>query len=148
MAFVESSFLNVVRFRVRRSGDPSRYKDVWSPPLDQPLSFQPFELISRHMIAEYDRLTVDRVFVDFEAGVGLATGQGSNPQAMLQVSRDGGHSWGNEVWTTIGAIGEYKTRAEWRRLGTAKDFVFKVRVTDPVKRIIAGAAMDAEKGAS
>ena len=108
----------------------------------------PFELISRHMIAEYDRLTVDRLFVDFEAGVGLATGQGSDPQAMFQVSRDGGHTWGIEQWRSIGKIGEYKARAELRQLGTATDFVFKVRVSDPVKRIVVGAAMDAEKGMS
>jgi hypothetical protein len=144
-AEIAVDFINKVRVSDYATGDiytidPTVYTDNGTA--------IPFELISRHMTAEYDRLTVDRVFIDFEAGVGLATGQGSNPQAMLQVSRDGGHSWGNEMWTTLGAIGEYKTRAEWRRFGTATDFVFKVRVTDPVKRVIAGAALDAERGAS
>lgn len=144
-AEIACDFINRVRVSDYTTGDiytidPTAYTDNGTA--------LPFELISRHMIAEYDRLAVDRLFVDFESGVGLATGQGSDPQAMLQISRDGGHSWENEVWRPMGAIGEFKTRVEWRALGSARDFVFKLRVTDPVKRIIAGAALDAEKGLS
>jgi len=52
---------------------------------------------------------------------------------MLQISKDNGHTWGNELWTTIGAMGKYFTRVVWRRLGSARDWTFKIRVTDPVK---------------
>lgn len=103
-------------------------------------------LISRHFFADYNRVTVNRLFVDFEAGVGLATGQGSDPQVMLRVSRDGGHSWGNELRATMGRIGEYSKRAEFRRLGTARDFVFELSITDPVKRVIVGAGLDYSPG--
>jgi hypothetical protein len=47
---------------------------------------------------------------------GLATGQGSDPQVMLRVSRDGGRTWGNERWRSIGKIGEYKKRVLWGKV--------------------------------
>lgn len=77
--------------------------------------------------------------VDFESGVGLATGQGSNPQAMLDWSNDGGHTWGNEHWTSIGAIGKYTARAKWNRLGVSRERVNRVTVSDPVKVVMINA---------
>jgi len=82
--------------------------------------------------------------IEFEAGVGLAVGQGSDPQAMLEWSVDGGHTWSNEHWTDIGKIGKYKTRAIWRRLGMGRDFIPKVTISDPVKRVMISAHLDAE----
>lgn len=84
--------------------------------------------------------------IEFEAGVGLVTGQGSNPQAMLQWSNDGGHTWSNEHWVSIGAIGNYTARAIWRRLGIARQRIFRVRISDPVKRVIIGATLNASAG--
>lgn len=103
------------------------------------------ELIGRHVFRNNDRVTIDELYVDFETGSGLATGQGSDPQVMLQISKDNGHTWGSELWTTLGAIGQYLTRAVWRRLGIARDWTFKLRVTDPVKRVITFAAIKARQ---
>lgn len=94
------------------------------------------ELISRHVSQGNKRLIVDSLELDMEYGVGLATGQGSNPQIMLQISRDGGHEYGHEQWKSFGKIGKYKQRAVWRRLGAAYDWTFKFRITDPVKRVV------------
>lgn len=69
---------------------------------------------------------------------------GANPQAVLQISVDNGHTFGNELWTNMGAIGKYLTRAVWRRLGMALDFVFKIRVADPVKVVITYGALEYE----
>ena len=101
------------------------------------------EITSKHLTNNYERLAVQELFVDFAPGVGLITGQGSNPQVMLQWSKDGGHTYGNEVWTTLGAIGAYSNRAAWRMLGLARNWVFRLRVTDPVKVVIVNAAMKA-----
>lgn len=100
------------------------------------------EIISKHFFTNYRYVAVHRLQVDFETGVGQSNN--STPQVMLQVSRDNGNTWGNELWQSIGKIGEYLTRVIWWRLGTARDFVFKLRVTDPVKVVIAGAAIEAE----
>lgn len=106
------------------------------------------ELISRHLNTDNVRFTIDSVELDMESGVGLATGQGLNPQIMMQVSKDGGHTWGVERWVSFGAIGEYLQRAIWRRLGQSRVFTFKFRITDPVKRVILGAVINARNGRS
>lgn len=93
------------------------------------------EIRSRPIFTE-GQLSIARLWVDMETGVGLATGQGSNPQVMLMVSKDGGHSFPVELWRSFGAIGNYTARAYWNRLGSVKpgqSWVFKLRITDPVK---------------
>lgn len=62
-----------------------------------------------------------------------------NPQAMLRWSNDGGSTWSNEYWTSVGQMGKYKNRAIWRRLGMARDRIFEVSVTDPVNFVIISA---------
>jgi hypothetical protein len=100
------------------------------------------EIISKHFFANYRYVAIHRLQVDFETGIGQSNN--STPQVMLQISRDNGNTWGNELWQSIGKIGEYLTRVIWWRLGTARDFVFKLRVTDSVKVVIAGASIEAE----
>jgi hypothetical protein len=82
--------------------------------------------------------------IEFAPGVGLQTGQGSNPQAMLRWSDDGGATFGSEHWTSIGAAGDYKNRAYWRRLGRARDRVYEMSISDPVQRDIVGATLFAQ----
>jgi hypothetical protein len=82
--------------------------------------------------------------LDLETGVGLNLGQGSDPQVMLRWSDDGGHTWSNEHWVSIGKIGEFYRRAIWRRLGMTmkiRDRVYEVSGTDPVKIAIIGAEL-------
>jgi hypothetical protein len=70
--------------------------------------------------------------------------QGANPQVMLRWSDDGGHTWSNEHWASIGKIGEHGFRAIWRRLGMTqklRDRVYEVSGTDPVKIDIVGAEL-------
>jgi len=80
--------------------------------------------------------------LDCESGVGLETGQGSDPQVMLRWSDDGGHTWSDEHWASMGKIGQYFRRVFWRRLGMTlklRDRVYEVSGTDPVKIAIIGA---------
>lgn len=84
--------------------------------------------------------------LDCETGVGLSNGQGSDPQVMLRWSDDGGHTWSNEHWVSIGKIGNTGQRAIWRRLGMTlklRDRVYEVSGTDPVKIAILGAELTA-----
>jgi hypothetical protein len=79
-----------------------------------------------------------------ESGVGLNDGQGSDPQVMLRWSDDGGHTWSNEHWSSMGKIGQYYRRVFWRRLGMTlklRDRVYEVSATDPVKVAIMGAEL-------
>ena len=86
--------------------------------------------------------------LEFEAGVGLVSGQGSDPTVMLRWSDDGGHTWSNEHWKAIGKIGEYSKRARWSKLGRSRDRIYEVSITDPVKRVLISANLDATKGMS
>ena len=69
-----------------------------------------------------------------------------NPQAMLRWSNDGGSTWSREYWVSIGQEGKYKNRAIWRRLGTARDRIYEVSISDPVKTVIVSANLKAEIG--
>jgi hypothetical protein len=83
--------------------------------------------------------------IDCEAGVGIDVGQGSDPQMMLRWSDDGGHTWSNEHWMSMGKIGEYYCRAFARRMGMTlklRDRVYELSGTDPVKITIMGAQLN------
>lgn len=97
---------------------------------------------------DYRWQVFDALQVDMQTGVGLTTGQGSDPKAMLQWSTDGGYTWSNELWAPIGKIGERRTRVMWRRLGRSRDRVFKVTITDPVRVAIVGASVRVRQGAA
>jgi hypothetical protein len=89
--------------------------------------------------------------IDMESGVGLDAGlQGSDPQVMMDYSDDGGHTFVSQIWTTIGGkiggIGQYNTRVIWRRLGSFRSRVFRIKITDPVPITILGAWLDIEDG--
>lgn len=82
--------------------------------------------------------------LDCETGVGLNLGQGSDPQVMLRWSDDGGHTWSNEHWKSMGKIGRSGYRTIWRRLGATmkiRDRVYEVSGTDPVRIYIMGAEL-------
>ena len=68
------------------------------------------------------------------------------PQAMLRWSNDGGSTWSREYWVSIGQLGKYRNRAIWRRLGTARDRIFEVSITDPVNAVIISANLKASGG--
>jgi hypothetical protein len=99
-----------------------------------------------HLVSDFQRQYFAELQIQFQPGVGLDVGQGENPQAMLRWSSDGGSTYSSEHWTSIGLIGKYKNRAIWRRLGTARDRIFEVVVTDPVNCVIVSANLKAEAG--
>lgn len=100
------------------------------------------ELYSRHAFANLERLTNWMLQLDIETGVGLYQGQGNDPQVMLRISKDGGHTWGNERWRPIGKQGNYRARVSWKRNGIADDWLFHFKVADPVKTVFMNAAVD------
>lgn len=88
----------------------------------------------------------EELIVDMEAGVGLATGQGSDPLLMMRYSNDSGRTWSNEKTRTIGAAGRYGTRVKFGPTGAGRNRVWEVSMTDPVKFVIVDAFARASKG--
>ena len=99
-----------------------------------------------HLVTDLQRQYLDELQIQFQPGVGNQSDPGQTPQAMLRWSNDGGSTWSNEHWTSIGAVGLYKNRAIWRRLGFARDRVFEVVVTDPVNAVIISSNLKASVG--
>ena len=81
----------------------------------------------------------DRFWVDLEAGVGLNLGQGSDPQLIIEWSDDGGHTFPNQQSISMGKVGDYRHRAVLRRAGKSRDRVWRVTISDPMKRTLIGA---------
>ena len=97
------------------------------------------ELTGQHIFNNAEFLSINEVDLEVEPGVGATLGQGVDPQVMMQISKDGGHTWGNERWKSLGALGAYKTLVRWSRIGRSYNMNFRFRISDPVKRAIIGA---------
>ena len=101
---------------------------------------------ARHLTSDLQRQYFESFQIQFQPGVGLNLGQGNDPQAMLRWSNDGGSTWSNEHWTSIGKQGQYTARALWRRLGWSRDRIFEVVISDPIKCVIVSAELKASTG--
>jgi hypothetical protein len=96
--------------------------------------------------AEGVRAFHDRLEVRFEAGVGLTTGQGSDPKLMMEFSDDGGLTWVRLPERTLGKKGEYQDRAVWHNLGAARQRVYRGAVSDPVAVYIGDTVVEVRGG--
>jgi len=114
------------------------------------------DLIRRMRVAPHITSNLDYVFynsfqVDMETGVGvdgIDGSQNTDPQLMMRYSNDGGYTWSNEIWMSMGKIGQYKWRARTTRIGRARDRVFEVSCMSNVPVNLLGAVIDAEPGIS
>lgn len=82
---------------------------------------------------ENKRLLLGEVELVTEPGTANLTGNGSNPQAMLSISVDSGHTWGNERTASLGLRGDYSYRTIWRRCGSGNQITCKIVILDPIK---------------
>jgi hypothetical protein len=66
------------------------------------------------------------------------------PRVALRWSDDGGRTFSQERWKPLGHTGNFMERVHWRRLGSARERVYEVAITDPVDAVIMGALLDTE----
>lgn len=90
------------------------------------------EILLPTIESQRERGTMYSFEVICETGVGNSAA--ADPQIMLTYSDDNGHRWSNEMWRPLGAVGEYRTRAVWRKLGQFRQRQMKIRITDAVQR--------------
>jgi hypothetical protein len=69
-------------------------------------------------------------------------------QLLLDWSDDRGHTFGNPVPQGVGGQGEYLTQAQWQRLGYARDRIFRLTWTAPLRTALQGASIEAQPGLS
>lgn len=104
------------------------------------------EAVSPPIHAMRNNISMSSFEIDMESGIGLTYGQGDDPQAMLSWSDDGGKTWSNEHWASIGKIGEYLTRVKWNRLGMFRQRQMKVVISDPVPVVFISAFAEVKGG--
>jgi hypothetical protein len=97
-----------------------------------------------HISNKDEELTFDRLQMDMDTGEGLSIGQGFDPTMMLVYSNDAGNTWGYELWRSAGKLGDHRIQVAWSRLGTAKNRVFRLVVSDPVPWRLVGAWLEIE----
>ena len=77
---------------------------------------------------------VDSLELWGDQGIGLTSGQGSDPTLLMSFSENGGRSFSNTMERSVGALGDYNYRTIWNSLGRfAREVCFKFEMTDPVK---------------
>ena len=64
---------------------------------------------------------------------------------VLSWSVDGGHTWSNEHVSSMGKKGEYIKRVIWRRIGCVRNWTPRILISDPVKKILIGSSIEAER---
>lgn len=120
--------------------DPSSYTDNGT--------YIKRQVRTKHQSKDGNEFSIDEVWLDMEAGVGLQSGQGSDPQVALRVSKDNGRTYGVERWAPLGKVGQYQLQGpHWTRLGSAYDFVLEFTMTDPVKFAISAGYGETSQGA-
>ncbi len=88
---------------------------------------------------EDNRPQISNLVVEMQSGVGLVTGQGSDPQVMMRHSRNG-RTWSSEVSRSFGKIGEYNHRCLFGSLGRFNPplGMIEIAVSDPVPATVTG----------
>lgn len=117
--------------------DPSTYTEFGDPIVTS--------MVLPPVHAKGSRMAMPGFELDMETGVGLVTGQGSDPQVILDWSDDGGHTFSSpQMWSSAGRVGEYHTRLSWLRLGAFYSRSLRVSISDPVKRVFLAARLNPE----
>jgi hypothetical protein len=89
-----------------------------------------------------ERLIVDRFQVIVEPGLGLVTGQGSDPRLMMRASYDA-KTWGPERAHSVGRLGEYAKTCVFTRCGSSQLlWVPEITFTDPIPLRISAAEFE------
>lgn len=88
--------------------------------------------ISQTYSQEYQNITVGSLEIDCNTGYGALSGQGSNPLLMISISTDGGYNYREPRNITLGVQGDHLFRARKHMLGTARNWVIKLSLSDPI----------------
>ncbi len=84
--------------------------------------------ISSVFHSERKYISVYSLEFDMNSGFGNTTA----PVMMLQYSKDGGNTFESEEFITLGNQGEYDYTVQANNLGTARDWVISMSISDPI----------------
>lgn len=104
-------------------------------------------------LEDIDLWTEDSITITTESKIDIiletqeAISSDNNPVVFLQISRDGGQTFGNHLIAKMGKVGERTYRTVWRKLGTTprgQGFVPKIEFYNNIPFVVLGASWDFE----
>jgi hypothetical protein len=94
------------------------------------------------------QICIDRLHLDFVTGIGLVSSDTheSDPQVGLRWSDDGGRTWSNQIFRSLGAVGQYGTRVTFDGLGITgrAGRILELEISSPVVRSLMYAAIEGD----
>lgn len=69
----------------------------------------------------------------------------TDPQMMCRFSSDGGHTYSNQLFRSMGLQGQYNPQIRWNRLGTAHQWRFEFECSEAIDFTIIEATIDIEE---
>ena len=76
-----------------------------------------------------------------ECNTGAMNTYGVPAKALLQVSRDGGYTYGNVLESSCGARGQYFARLRWLNLGMNRQCVLRISYSEPTNFVISDSSI-------
>ncbi len=100
----------------------------------------------RSMIYHVNNSLMDwwALVVDIEGGVGNITAPGADPMLKMRYSNDSGRTWSAFLMGEVGKIGDTLQRVVYRNLGSGRNRVFEIQISDPVNITIINAYAEVE----
>jgi hypothetical protein len=92
-----------------------------------------------HMIDTGNRVMYREFIADFAVGAEESTYAQGDTQVFLRWSDTKGKSWENPIDADLGPLGDYERSIQFQRLGMARDRVFELFWSAPVKTALNGA---------
>jgi hypothetical protein len=86
---------------------------------------------------EENRRRLSTLQLDMEEGIGDGN-TANDDEFWLSYSKNGGHTYGNEVARSAGEGGEWARRVIWRRLGHARNWIFRIRTWTTKRPVLKG----------
>ena len=98
------------------------------------------QVVTKHIRNGGDEFSITELVLQMDVGEVPVT---QDYHITLEISRDGGRTYGSPRPRTFGLTGQYlNPQVKWQRLGSAKDFVLRFTMTDSIPFVIASAQME------
>ena len=79
--------------------------------------------------------------LSIEGNFGNCDDRTITPECMLEISRDGGYTYGSTVVRKLPLTGEYKKRVAWNNLGMVRNCVIKFTTSSPIDLTLSNASL-------
>jgi len=86
---------------------------------------------------EENRLRLSSLQLDMEEGIGDGN-TANDDEFWLSYSKDGGHTYSTETFRSAGEGGDWARRVIWRRLGQARNWIFRIRTWTTERPVLKG----------